>query len=257
MKVRLDKLLSERGLCNRSEVDKLIRLGEVSSIHGVKLLAKQKVEAEDILFRGEPLDPEKLYILMYKPQGFVCSYDDKGQLIYELLPERFNRRRPQVASVGRLDKDTTGALLFTDDGELNHRLISPKHHADKVYEVWLEKPIADWRVQSLREGGLHLEGESKPLLPAKCSLLPEGQAEILCAEQATLAITQAQEANLEESDHLLLTLTEGRYHQVKRMFLALDNLVTKLHRVSFAGLDLKGLEVGQWRFLTNEELQTL
>ncbi len=257
MKVRLDKLLSERGLCKRSEVDRLVRSGEICSRNGSKLLAKQKVEAEEILFRGEPLDPEKLYILMYKPQGFVCSHDDKGQLVYELLPERFTQRRPQIASVGRLDKDTTGALLFTDDGELNHRLISPKHHADKVYEVWLEKPIADWRVQSLREGDLYLEGESKPLLPAKCSLLLEGDSEIILAEQAQTAIAQAQEADVEESDHLLLTLTEGRYHQVKRMFSALDNSVIKLHRVSFAGLDLKGLKVGQWRFLTDEELQAL
>lgn len=257
MKVRLDKLLSERGLCKRSEVDRLVRSGEVSSRSGGELLAKQKVEAEEILFRGEPLDPAKLYILMYKPQGFVCSHDDKGQLVYELLPERFARRRPQIASVGRLDKDTTGALLFTDDGELNHRLISPKHHADKVYEVWLEKPIAGWRVQPLREGGLYLEGESKPLLPAKCSLLLEGDSEIILSEQAQAAVVQAQEANIEESDHLLLTLTEGRYHQVKRMFSALDNSVTKLHRVSFANLDLKGLKAGQWRFLTDEELQAL
>ncbi len=255
MQVRLDKLLSERGLCNRREADKLIRLGEVSSRSGAELRAQQKVEPEDILFRGEPLDPSKLYILMYKPQGFVCSHDDRGRLVYELLPEHFSRRRPQVASVGRLDKDTTGALLFTDDGALNHRLISPKHHADKVYEVWLEKTIADWRIQSLRQGGLYLEGESKPLLPARCQLLPEGGSEILSLKEAESMAAQALE--IEESDHLLLTLTEGRYHQVKRMFASLDNSVIKLHRVSFANLDLEGLKVGQWRFLNDAELQVL
>ncbi len=257
MQVRLDKLLSERGLCRRSEVERLIRSGEVSSRSGVKLVAKQKVESQDILFQGEPLDPEKLYLLMYKPQAFVCSHDDQGQLIYQLLPEPFKRRRPPLASVGRLDKDTTGALFFTDDGELNHRLISPKHHTDKVYEVWLERPIADWRLQSLREGGLYLEGESKPLLPARCCLLTESNSAILSMEEASRAVAQAQEGKIEESDHLLLTLTEGRYHQVKRMLAALDNSVTQLHRVAFAGLDLKGLEKGQWRFLTEAELTTL
>ena len=257
MKVRLDKLLSSRGLCNRSEVDKLIRLDEVCSRSGVELRAQQKVEAEDIIFRGEPLDPETLYILMYKPQGYVCSHDDKGQLIYELLPKRFAQRRPVLTSVGRLDKDTTGALLFTDDGALNHRLISPKHHADKVYEVWLEKPIADWRVQLLREGGLYLEGDSKPLLPAQCWLLPESQTDSAPLTKLDQIVVQAKEAAIEESDHLLLTLTEGRYHQVKRMFASLDNIVVRLHRVSFANLDLEGLEVGRWRFLTAQEVNKL
>ncbi|MGM9998855.1 MAG: pseudouridine synthase [Candidatus Bruticola sp.] len=262
MKVRLDKLLASRGLCSRSEAEKLIRSGEVTSLKEKLARADQKVEAADILFRGESLGPEKIYILMYKPLGYVCSRRDQGRLIYELLPEHWNRRIPALESAGRLDKDTTGALVFTNDGPLLHKLISPKHHKAKVYEVWLDHVVSDEQVQLLRDGGVRLDGESKPLRPASCLLLPTcfdntGPMLSLHAFGEALDLTRSYTWAAEQSNHLLLSLTEGRYHQVKRMFAFLDNEVIKLHRISFANLDLSGLQVGQYRFLTDGEISEL
>ena len=231
MKIRLDKLMSNQGLCTRSEVGRLLRSGQITSLIEKLVAPSQKVEPKDIRFRGEPLDPLNLYILMYKPAGFVCSHEDKGELIFTLLPERFSRRSPSLNTVGRLDKDTTGALLLTDDGPLNHSLLAPAHHVAKFYEVFLEQPLEQNNVELLEAGGWFLDGDSKPLLPAKVSLLAP--------------------------EHVLLTLTEGRYHQVKRMFSALGNRVVRLHRSSFAGLTLDGLSEGSWRFLDPQEVQKL
>ncbi|MGM9991852.1 MAG: pseudouridine synthase [Candidatus Bruticola sp.] len=262
MKVRLDKLLASRGLCRRSETEKFLRSGEVVSLKEQLKRADQKVESADILFRGEPVGPEKLYVLMYKPQGYVCSRRDAGPLVYELLPEHWSRRVPALESVGRLDKDTTGALLFTNDGPLLHKLIAPKHHKPKVYEVWLERPVNDEQVQLLRGGGLVLTGESKPLKPAPVLLLPayfdkyEPMLSLrVSGELIDPACNYAWAAA--QSNHLLMTLTEGRYHQVKRMFACLDNEVLRLHRVSFADLDLTGLQIGQYRCLIEEEILQL
>ncbi|MFN7054276.1 16S rRNA pseudouridine(516) synthase [Hyphomonas sp.] len=183
---------------------------------------------EDIRFDGEPLDPPPgMVILMHKPAGFTCSHSDQGRLVYDLLPPRFLKRDPKLSSIGRLDADTTGALLFTDDGALLHRLISPKSSAEKVYEATLARPLEGHEAALFASGELVLRGEDKPCLPAR------------------LEVTGARSARL--------TLTEGRYHQVRRMFAAAGNHVETLHRARFGPVTLDGLAEGQWRLLTEEE----
>ena len=251
MKVRLDKLLSGRGVCSRREAAALIARGSISYAEDIRLAPDVKVEPELVRFMGKPLDPELLYILINKPEGTVCSHEDAGRLIYDLLPERFLKRSSAVNTAGRLDKDTTGVLLITDDGALNHRLLSPKHHVSKIYEVWTREKVYQAQADRLREGGRMLDGEKKPLLPAEVRLIPEGEADFKLPSE----IENSEEP--EYSDHLFLTITEGRFHQVKRMFEALNNEVAKLHRCGFAGLNISGLEFGKWRFLTESEIDVL
>jgi len=244
---RLDKLLTSRGLCSRREVQKMIASGAVTEIEGRPLKPDTKVEAEKIRVNGRPLEGELIYILLNKPENTVCSHEDRGSLVYELLPERFCRRSGGISCVGRLDKDTTGVLLITDDGALNHRLLSPKRHVRKVYEVWTQEPVSQEQAELFRAGGLYLEGDPKPLAAAEVRLLGDGEP---CGEAEA-----AEEPEL--SCHLLLTLTEGRYHQVKRMLEAVGNKVLRLHRRSFAGLGAGSLRPGQWRLLDDEEVLKL
>lgn len=185
----------------------------------------------DLLLDGEPLDfPNGLTVLYHKPLGLVCSHDPReGQRIYDQLPPRWMERNPRPSSVGRLDKDTSGLLIITDDGELNHRLTSPKHKVEKVYQAVLDKPlVADELAERFASGELLLEGEAKPCLPAQLRATGERSAEVL--------------------------MLEGRYHQVRRMFAACGYHVEKLHRCQFGELTLEGLAEGEWRALDADEL---
>ena len=121
-KTRLDKLLSSLGYCSRREVTALLRDGLITHIDNIPLKPDTKVSHDQIRFEGEPLDPPQgIVILMHKPVGYVCSHDDgEGRLVYDLLPERWRRRDPKISTVGRLDKETSGLLLLTDDGALLH-----------------------------------------------------------------------------------------------------------------------------------------
>ena len=232
MLLRLDKLLSNRGLCSRREVVELIRERRLTYKGELVTRADVKVEAEEVLLDGQPLEADRLYILLYKPKGYVCTHEEgKSKLVYELLPERFSKRKPALQSVGRLDKDTTGVLLFTDDGQLNHILLSPQRHVSKVYEVWLDTPVSEDDIEELSSGGFYLDGDPKPLQPAKVTLI--------------------------DNSHLYLEIVEGRYHQVKRMFSQLGHTVINLHRFRFANLNLDGLEIGQWRYLNDKEVDGL
>lgn len=223
MTARLDKLLSSLGYCSRRDVSKLLRSGIVLVNGQPAKSADQKVEAEHVTYEGQPLDPGPgMLIMLHKPAGFICSHSDAGESVFDLLPRRFDCRNPLLSCVGRLDKDTTGLLLLTDDGELLHKLTSPKHHTAKVYRVELEKDLQGNEGKVFASGELMLEEEDSPLLPAEMQVLNERTA--------------------------LLTLHEGRYHQVKRMFLALDNKVVKLHRVSVGEYELGDLAEGSWRF---------
>lgn len=220
---RIDALLSNLGYCTRGEVKRFLKLHKVFS-DGIQISnPSQKVSHDTITIDDEPIDSKTLTLLFYKPKGVVCSHDDSGKLIYSLLPQRWQNRNPKLSTVGRLDKDTTGAILLTDDGELNHKLTSPKNDIPKIYQVTLAHPLKGDEKAIFESGTLLLHGETKPLLPAK--------------------MTQIDEKNL------LLEIQEGRYHQVKRMFGAVGNRVVELHRVSFGKYSVAELQEGEYKIL--------
>jgi 16S rRNA pseudouridine516 synthase len=221
--LRLDRILSSRGYCTRSQAKGFLRHHEVT-VNGKRIeKVDTKVDPSLVKIDAEPLDPESLFVLMNKPVGFVCSHREQGELVYQLLPERWNHRNPQVATVGRLDKDTSGLLLFTDDGQLLHRLTSPKHHLPRVYLTTLDRPLRGDEAKIFTSGTMMLEGEEKPLLPAELEVISETLARI--------------------------ALHEGRYHQVRRMFAAVGNHVTALHREKFGEITLGDLGPGEFRLL--------
>ena len=223
-RVRLDRLLSNLGYCSRREVALCLREGWVRAIDGRPLRPDSAVEHGEILFDDQPLDlPQGLLLMLHKPVGYTCSTKDAGRLVYDLLPPRFRLRDPLLSTVGRLDRDTSGLLLFTDDGALLHRIISPKSNLPKVYEATLAQPLRGDEAALFASGTLLLESETVPLKPA-----------VLEALDAT---------------HARLAITEGRYHQVRRMFAATGNHVEALHRSRVGGLGLGDLAPGEWRIL--------
>lgn len=226
--MRLVKLLANLGYGSRKEMQVAIRNGWLTDREGSRLKADAKTAHEDILFDDEPLDPAHgVVILMNKPLGYTCSIKDQGRLVYDLLPDRFRMRKPVLSTIGRLDKETSGALLFTDDGTFLHRVISPKSEVPKIYEVALDRPMKGDEGALFASGDMMLESEDKPLKPAELQVLDE--------------------------THARLTLHEGRYHQVRRMFAATGNHVTDLTRSHIGGLGLEGLEEGKWKVLSEEE----
>lgn len=231
--MKLVKLLANLGYGSRREVQRLIRAGAVTDADGNALAENSTTPHEEIFFRGEALDPEfPLTIMLNKPDGYTCSADDPGSTVYDLLPERFAHRNPGLNCIGRLDKDTTGLLLMTDDGKLLHKIIHPKSACHKVYHATLARPLEGHEGALFGSGTLMLNGETKPLLPAQFEKIGECEA--------------------------LVTLHEGRYHQVRRMFAAAGNHVTALKRISIGGLQLpQDLEEGDWRALSAEELGRL
>lgn len=222
---RLDQLLSACGYCSRSEARLWVRGGRVLVGGQPAKAADQKARAADVRVDGGPVDsPEGVLVLLHKPGGYVCSHDkQEGPRVFDLLPKRWLERNPPVTTVGRLDKDATGALVITDQGDLVHRWTSPKRHVTKLYEVTVDRDLDARLVGVLASGELRLEDEHKPCLPAN------------------LEIVTAREARLE--------LTEGKYHQVKRMFASQGWTVTRLHRSRFGEFELGDLPVGQWRRL--------
>ncbi|MDO9586577.1 MULTISPECIES: pseudouridine synthase [Caulobacteraceae] len=179
---------------------------------------------------GEPLDPPPgLVMMLHKPLGMTCSRKEDGALVYDVLPPRWRRRDPAISTIGRLDKQTTGLLLLTDDGDLLHRVISPKRHVAKVYRATLARPLDGTEEAVFAAGGLVLEGEDKPLSPAVLEVLSPTEAR--------------------------LTVTEGRYHMVRRMFAAVGNHVEGLHRERVGGLALPDdLAPGDWRLLDQDQI---
>lgn len=228
--MRLDKLLSSLGYCSRREAAVLIKEGIISHTGNLPLKPDTKVSHDEVRFDGEPLDPAQgIVILMHKPVGYVCSHDDgEGRLVYDLLPERWRLRDPKISTVGRLDKETSGLLLLTDDGALLHRLTSPKHKVPKVYEAMLERPLKGDEAEIFASGTLMLSGEKTPCLPAKLTII--------------------------DPTHATLEIVEGRYHQVRRMFAGVGNHVTALHRSTFGELTLGDLETGEYRLIDKKSL---
>ena len=229
--VRLDKLLANLGYGSRREIQGLARAGAIRfdgadcDDAGARIPLDPDLP-ERLTIDGETLDPlPGLCLMLHKPLGVTCSHKEAGPLIYGLLPERWRRRDPPLSTVGRLDKETSGLLLLTDDGALLHRIISPKANVAKRYRVTLDRPLAGGEATVFASGTLLLEGEERPLLPVD-----------LVAEDAT---------------HCAVTLTEGRYHQVRRMFAAVGNHVTALHRDRVGGLNLPpDLAAGTYRVMT-------
>jgi 16S rRNA pseudouridine516 synthase len=222
---RLDQLLANLGYCSRREARDWLRAGRVTAAGKPATDGARRVAPSAVRVDGEPLDhPAGLLLLLHKPAGLVCSHDEReGPTVYSLLPDRWRRRHPPLTSVGRLDKDTTGALLLTDLASLVHRLTSPRHKVPKAYRATVDRDLEAGLAALFASGTLRLPGETDPCAPAE------------------LAIAGPREA--------VLTLTEGRYHQVRRMFAAAGMTVVALHRERFDHLDLGGLAPGHWREL--------
>lgn len=222
---RLDQLLASLGYCSRSEARDWVKAGAITVRGEEADDVGERVKAEDVQVDGEPLDhPDGLLLLVNKPLGLVCSHElREGPNVYSLLPERWQRRNPPVTSVGRLDKETSGLILLTDLSPLVHRLTSPKHKVPKVYRATVDRDLAPDLVERFAAGTMLLEGEKDACAPAELKFVGTREAE--------------------------LTLTEGRYHQVRRMFAACGWTVLTLHRAKFGELDLGDLAPGKWREL--------
>ncbi|MFZ5636062.1 MAG: pseudouridine synthase [Pseudomonadota bacterium] len=226
--MKLLRLIANLGYGSRKQVTAMFREGRITGADGDVLYADDELDVharhEDVRIDGEPLDPAPgLLLMLHKPAGFTCSTKDQGRLIYDLLPPRFRLRDPVLSTVGRLDRETSGLLLMTDDGALLHRIISPKSELPKVYEATLARPLRGDEAGIFAAGTLMLESETRPLLPAELEVLGPQRAR--------------------------LTLHEGRYHQVRRMFAAVGNHVEALHRPQVGGLTLDDLPEGRWRSL--------
>jgi len=231
---RLDRLLANLGYGSRRLVQAMVAAGAVTLDGDVLHKADGHIAmSPDLPARmtvdGEALDPlPPLTLIMHKPLGVVCSHKEPGQSIYELLPPRWARRDPVLSTVGRLDKDTSGLLLLTDDGGLLHRIISPKAAIAKRYHVTLDRP---------------LDGDEAALFASGTMKLPDDEKPLAAAQLQVIAVNVC-----------WLTITEGRYHQVRRMFESVGNRVVALHRDRVGGLDLPDdLPPGAFRPLSEDE----
>jgi len=235
---RLDRLLGNLGYGSRREIQRLAAAGRVVLDGAPVTDASRRVPVsadlpQRMTIGGLAVDPPApLTLMMHKPLGVVCSHKEEGERVYDLLPARWRARDPALSTIGRLDKETSGLLLITDDGPLLHRVISPKAHVSKRYRAILDRPLIGDEAAVFARGDLMLDGEDKPLLPASLEAISPTEA--------------------------WLTLTEGRYHQVRRMFAAVGNHVTALHRDRVGGLALpQDLDPGRWRILAPADIAAL
>ena len=230
--MKLLRLIANLGYGSRKEVAVLFRQGRITNAQGHVLSTQDALPPHCVRLDGEVLDPPSgMVLMMHKPLGMTCSRKDQGHLVYELLPARYLRRHPALSTIGRLDRDTSGLLLFTDNGLLLHQIIAPKAQIMKRYEVTLAQDLRGDEGQLFASGTLHLKSDKTPLAPAWLEV---------CAPRRA---------------HLVVT--EGRYHQVRRMFAATGNRVESLCRVAVGHVKLGTLPVGQWRMLTPQEIEQL
>lgn len=232
---RVDKLLSSMGYGTRKEIARLAKAGGIILDQAKILDASERIPVSPDLplrmkIEGETLDPlAGMVILLNKPLAMTCSHRDDGELVYNLLPERWRRRVPPISAIGRLDKQTSGLLLLTDDGDLLHRVSSPKSQVKKIYRAKLARKLDGTEGELFASGKLILKGENKPLAPAVLEVLSENE--------------------------VLLNVTEGRYHQVRRMFAATGNYVEELYRERLGDLSLPDdMSPGQWKLLSKDEI---
>nr|WP_294682913.1 pseudouridine synthase [uncultured Anaerotignum sp.] len=228
---RIDKIIASQGLYSRSDVKALVKHKRVA-IDGVTVAsasAKADAEKSVITIDGKPLTVKRqVYLMLHKPQGFVSATEDKTQrTVLELVPHEYRGR--EIFPAGRLDKDTTGLMILTDDGVLAHNILSPRKHIQKVYRVELDIPVTKEMQEGFAAG---VELKDGPCRAAGLTVLGEKTAEV--------------------------TLREGRYHQIKRMFGCFGAKVVALHRLAMGDLYLPAdLPEGECRELTAEELQRL
>lgn len=231
--VRVDKLLSNLGYGSRRDIHDLARRQRIvfrgQAVEGADRKLSYE-DATDLEIDGETIDPlPGLVLMLNKPVGVTCSHKESGPLVYDLLPSRWRRRDPKISSAGRLDKETSGLLLMTDDGALLHRIVSPKAHVPKRYRVRLARPLEGDETAVFESGQLVLEGERAALLPARLEVSSPTEADI--------------------------TIVEGRYHQVRRMFAAVGNHVEALHRRSVGNLAMPDdLSPGEFRRLASDDV---
>ena len=231
--VRIDKLLSELGICTRREAAKIAKSGGIL-IDGapVKDVSKHvDPEKSSVSFLGREVVYEKFsYIMLNKPEGYVSATDDKSlPYVTELLPEELRRR--ELFPVGRLDRDTVGLMILTNNGQLAHSVLSPKHHVEKVYRFTAAEPLKTGSEETFREGVILADGYE--------------------CKSAVLTLDEGRTSGE-------IILTEGKYHQIKRMIASTGNKVTSLERISFGGIELdRTLSRGEWRYLTDEEIALL
>lgn len=226
--MKLVKHLANLGYGSRKQVALMFREGRITDAQGEVLYADDPLDHDNLRIDGEAPDPAPgLLVMLHKPVGYTCSTKDPGRIVYDLLPPRYRLRSPLLSTVGRLDRDTSGLLLLTDDGVLLHRIVSPKSKLSKVYEATLANDLRGDEAGIFASGALMLESEQTPLLPAGLQVI--------------------------DPRHARLTLHEGRYHQVRRMFAAVGNHVEALHRSRIGGLELAGLPAGEWRILGDDD----
>ncbi|QLB16102.1 16S rRNA pseudouridine(516) synthase [Mannheimia varigena] len=228
--MRLDKFIAENTGLTRSQAAKALKSGIVTVNGKIEKSGAAKIsQADEIYYEDQKLEWMEAgqYFMLYKPQGYICSHDD-GE--YPTVFQFFDYPlMTKLHTAGRLDVDTTGLVLLTDDGKWSHRITSPKHHCEKTYLVTLADPVEDFYAEKLAEGIL-LRGEKEPTLPAQLEIL--------------------------DDYNVNLTISEGRYHQVKRMFAALGNKVEALHRWRIGDVILdETLAEGEFRPLTQTEIE--
>lgn len=229
--MRLDKFVAHSAGLSRTDVKRLLRR-DLITVDGkiVRDPAACISPEQMVLLDGEPLGwPRHRYVMLNKPQGYVCSTDDASNpVVHGLIEETWAQ---ELHCAGRLDADTTGLVLLTDDGDWSHAVTSPKKHCVKTYYVELKHKLADDITEKFTQG-LILNGESKPTLPAQIDILDANKARV--------------------------HLCEGRYHQIKRMFAACANRVEKLHREAIGAIKLDDtLQPGEWRELTDAEIRSI
>ena len=233
--MRIDKLLSNSGFGSRKEV-KILLKGKAVEVNGETVRDPKfhvDEKTDEVSVAGEPVVyREFIYLMMNKPQGVISATEDRfDETVIDLLTEDEQRFEP--FPVGRLDKDTEGLLLITNDGKLAHELLSPKKHVDKTYYAKIDSPVTDEDIEAFKQGVVLDDGyETKP---AQLHILRSG-----------------------EESEIELTITEGKFHQVKRMFESVGKQVVYLKRLSMGPLELdKKLELGEYRELTEQELTQL
>ncbi|MDQ0160125.1 pseudouridine synthase [Alkalibacillus salilacus] len=234
--MRLDKLLANEGYGTRKDVKKIIKKGSVTIDDQVIKDVSFHVDPtqSDVIVDGIEIDyREFVYLMLNKPQGVIsATEDDRHECVTDLLDLEYDKFN--LFPVGRLDKDTEGLLLLTNDGQLAHQLTSPKHKVNKLYEAVIDQSITDEDIQAFREG-VELE-DGYVTKPAELTV----------------------QHNLEEEAEVLITITEGKFHQIKRMFEARDKQVKYLKRLQMGSLKLdESLELGEARELTEDELNQL